>query len=174
LCACIQVVGAVAPNRPRLEIAGAMPGSRKLLQHVAPAFVPADSWFFITLCCQRRGTNQLCLPQVSQILLTDGLFYHDHQRWISHLLLLMPDHLHLIAGFPRQENMSTAVRDWKRLTARRAGIEWQRNYFDHRVRPDEGLQQKTDYIRNNPVRAGLVQQPDDWPHFVDYRTLQGR
>lgn len=86
----------------------------------------------------------------------------------------MPDHLHLIAGFPKTESMSSVIRDWKRLTARRAGIVWQRNYFDHRVRPNEGLQQKTDYIRDNPVRAGLVKVAEDWPHFIDDRTPEGR
>jgi putative transposase len=136
--------------------------------------VPTGSWFFITLCCQKRRINQLCLPDVSKILLADWAFYHESQRWVLHLLLLMPDHLHLIAGFPKVESMSNVVRDWKRLTRRRAGIEWQRNYFDHRVRPDEGLQQKSEYIRENPVRAGLVKKAADWPHFVDYRMPEGR
>ena len=151
-----------------------MPKSRQTLQHIPPAFVPTDAWFFITLCCQQRGTNQLCVAKVSSPLLGDAVFYHNHQRWILHLFLLMPDHLHLIAAFPREENMPTVVRDWKRLTARRTGVQWQRNYFDHRVRPDEGLQQKTDYIHQNPVRAGLTKTAEEWPHFVDYRTLQGR
>lgn len=70
--------------------------------------------------------------------------------------------------------MSEIVRSWKRLTAKRTHIEWQRNYFDHRVRPDEGLQLKTDYVRQNPVRAGLVPRAEDWPHFVDYISLEGR
>ena len=147
---------------------------RKALQHAPPADVPADSWFFITLCCRKRGTNQLCLPVISEGLLADGVFYHTSQRWALHVLLLMPDHLHLIAGFPRVENMSDVIRDWKRLTARRTGIEWQRNYFDHRVRADEGLQQKADYIRKNPVRAGLIEIADEWPHYVDYPAIEGR
>lgn len=149
-----------------------MTGQRKPLGHTPPAFVPSGSWFFITLCCQQRGPNQLCLPAISKTLLADGTFYHFSQRWVLHLLL-MPDHLHLIAGFPKAEDMSIVIRDWKRLTARRTGIKWQRNYFDHRVRPDEGLQQKTDYIRENPVRAGLVTSAEDWHHSVDYRIFEG-
>ncbi len=151
-----------------------MPGQRKTLGHVPPTSVSSGSWFFITLCCRQRGPNQLCLPTTAPGLLEDAIFYHRAQRWVLHLFLLMPDHLHLIAGFPLDENMSDIIRDWKRLTARRAGVDWQRNYFDHRVRPDEGLQQKTDYIRQNPVRAGLVSTPEAWPHFVDYNTLEGR
>jgi REP element-mobilizing transposase RayT len=151
-----------------------MLGQRKTLGHFPPAFVSSGSWFFITICCQRRGLNQLCRPTSAPPLLEDATFYHTSQRWVLHLLLLMPDHLHLIAGFPMDTNMSDVIRNWKRLTARRTGIEWQRNYFDHRVRPDEGLQLKTDYIRQNPVRAGLVRTAEDWPHFVDYNTLEGR
>ena len=147
---------------------------RKALQHVPPSSVPDGSWFFITLCCQQRGSNQLCHPAVSDSLLADAIFYHTNQRWALLILLLMPDHLHLIAGFSKQENMSSFIRDWKRLTTRRSGIAWQRNYFDHRIRPGESLHQKADYIRQNPVRAGLIQRAEEWPHCVDYRTLEGR
>jgi putative transposase len=152
-----------------------MPPQRKILGHHPPTFVSGHAWFFITICCQQRTVNQLCQPAASAALLADGIFYHNQQRWGLHLLLLMPDHLHLIAGFPKADNMSEVIRNWKRLVARRSGIAWQSNYFDHRVRPDEGLQIKTDYIRQNPVRAGLAATPEAWPHFVDYNTLeQGR
>ena len=106
--------------------------------------------------------------------MNDATFYHRQRHWGLHLFLLMPDHLHLIAAFPQEANMSEVIRGWKRLTARRTGVDWQRNYFDHRVRPDEGLQQKSDYIRQNPVRPGLVRRAEDWPYFVDYISLEGR
>ncbi len=147
---------------------------RKQLPHCPPAFVSSGSWFFITLCCQRRNRNQLCLPGIGSSLIEDAINYHRQRSWVIHLFLLMPDHVHLIAGFPPDKIMSDVIRNWKRLTARRAKIEWQRNYFDHRLRPGENLQQKTDYIRQNPVRAGLIRNADDWPHFADYRTLEGR
>jgi hypothetical protein len=35
---------------------------------------------------------------------------------------------------------------WKRWTARQMGIEWQRDFFEHRLRSDESLREKTDYI----------------------------
>lgn len=86
----------------------------------------------------------------------------------------MPDHLHLVSSFPRDARMSEVIRNWKRLTARRHAIEWQRNFFDHRLRNDESFDLKARYIRENPVRAGLVPRAEDWPHFIDYRTLEGR
>jgi hypothetical protein len=44
----------------------------------------------------------------------------------------------------------------KRITAKIAGIQWQRNFFDHRLRHNESKAEKYDYICQNPVRAGLA------------------
>ena len=151
-----------------------MPGSRKTLQHSPPSFVPGGSWFFITLCCLPRGLNQLCLPDKSPLLLKDAVFYHQQRPWVLHAFLLMPDHLHLIAAFPHDKIMAEIIRNWKRLTNRRTGVVWQKNFFDHRLRSKDELQLKTEYIADNPVRKGLIGRPDDWPHFVDYQSLVGR
>jgi putative transposase len=147
--------------------------TRRTLSHTPPASVPDGSWFFLTLCCAERGRNQLCLRETGNQLLEDGARYHRQGVWHLYLLLLMPDHLHMIAAFPVEVRMSDAIRNWKRLTARMLGVKWQRNYFDHRLRADEGLELKADYIRQNPVRAGLVQTAEEWPFYVDIRKLEG-
>ena len=41
---------------------------------------------------------------------------------------------------------------------------WQRGFFDHLLRSAESYGQKWNYVRENPVRAGLVAQPEDWPY----------
>ena len=41
---------------------------------------------------------------------------------------------------------------------------WQRGFFDHLLRSDESYTQKWNYVRDNPVRAGLVTNADDWPY----------
>ena len=41
---------------------------------------------------------------------------------------------------------------------------WQRGFFDHLLRSDESYAQKWNYVRENPVRAGLVRNADDWPY----------
>jgi len=74
----------------------------------------------------------------------------------------MPDHIHLILGFPDIPSFSGVVGDWKRWLNRKLGIAWQENFFDHRIR-SETDRNKGDYILNNPVRAGLVDKPEDWP-----------
>lgn len=58
--------------------------------------------------------------------------------------------------------MTAVIRDWKRYTARVGGISWQRDFFDHRLRSNERWEDKAAYIRQNPVRKGLVADPAQW------------
>jgi hypothetical protein len=59
--------------------------------------------------------------------------------------------------------MQTTVSKWKEWTAKQLAIRWQRDFFEHRLPRDESAAQKADYILFNPVRAGLVAEPEDWP-----------
>jgi hypothetical protein len=41
---------------------------------------------------------------------------------------------------------------------------WQKGFFDHLIRSDESHAEKWKYVRENPVRAGLVAKAEDWPY----------
>ncbi len=58
--------------------------------------------------------------------------------------------------------MKKVMASFKEHTAKRAGIGWQRDFFDHRLRAEESFEEKANYIRMNPVRKRLVAAPDDW------------
>ena len=96
-------------------------------------------------------------------------FYHDQFKWWLRLFLLMPDHIHGLIAFPREQSMKKLMGSWKGYIAKRDGICWQRDFFDHRLRTEESVNEKAFYIRNNPVRAGLVQQNEDWPYVIENR-----
>jgi hypothetical protein len=60
---------------------------------------------------------------------------------------------------------------WKEWTAKRllaqverSGSLWQEEFFDHVLRSEESFAEKWDYVRNNPVRARLVERAEDWPY----------
>lgn len=81
----------------------------------------------------------------------------------------MPDHLHFFVGGRNEFDLGNWVGVLKR-TLLGALPEtdsddpfWQRGFFDHVLRSDESYAQKWDYVRANPVRAGLVSDPDAWP-----------
>ena len=98
---------------------------------------------------------------------------HRHQRGDWHVweYVVMPTHLHLFceAG---PNGLKPVLEDFKRWTgheaARLSGTKnerfWQDEWFDHWSRSDEEDDRIIAYIRNNPVKAGLVQDYKDWPH----------
>ena len=92
-------------------------------------------------------------------------FRNEKHVWYAHLVVLMPDHLHALISFPYERPMKQIIADWKRFLATNLNIDWQRDFFDHRLRCDESFVQKADYIRANPVRAGLVSSIEDSPYF---------
>ncbi len=54
------------------------------------------------------------------------------------------------------------VKNWKKFVAGKHGVDWQRDFFDHRLRDHHELEEKTSYILMNPVRKGLCERVDDW------------
>jgi putative transposase len=110
---------------------------RKRLDHTTHFAGRFGAIYFITICCQRRGFNQLCIAETAAVLEKTACIYHEQRRWNLGLLLLMPDHLHALIGVDGQTSISQLVRNYKRITAKIAGVKWQRNFFDHRLRHDE-------------------------------------
>jgi hypothetical protein len=48
---------------------------------------------------------------------------------------------------------------------------WQRDFFDHVLRSSESYSEKWKYVRDNPVRAGLVSNIDAWKYAGEIETL---
>ena len=82
--------------------------------------------------------------------------------------VILPDHLHLLVAPPDDLRLGDWVGTLKRVLARSLQGSgsgdpiWQRGFFDHVLRSSESYSEKWNYVRENPVRAGLVKNPDDW------------
>ena len=135
---------------------------RRHMDHQAPEWVGPDVSYFITVCATPRGKNHFCHSHAGPAVLDSIKFRHEQHIWFCELAVLMPDHIHLIAGFPDVPSFSGIVGDWKRWLRTKLGINWQENFFDHRIR-SETDRNKGEYILQNPVRAGLVEKTEDWP-----------
>ena len=139
---------------------------RKKLPHDRPRWLrPEDDIFFVTVCCTPRGKNQLCNPRIARGIFDSVEFRNQNNVWYAHLVCLMPDHLHALISFPYERPMKLIMSDWKRFLTTTLKIEWQRDFFDHRLRKEESYLEKADYIHANPLRAGLVATSEDWPYF---------
>ncbi len=148
---------------------------RKRLPHQVPLWIdPNKELYFLTISCYPRGKNQLAHPKIAAAVLETVAFRNASYLWYAHIFLLMPDHAHALISFPPSEKtLKAIVSQWKGWTAKAIGIEWQRDFFEHRLRGEENHQQKANYILQNPVRAGLVQKPEEWP-YVWFATGGGR
>jgi putative transposase len=139
---------------------------RKRLPHDVPLWLhPSREDYFITICCQQRGRNQLANPTVAAALIDTIKHRNERQIWYAHLAVIMPDHVHLIVTFGAiDKRIQTIVSKWKEWTAKALGVRWQRDFFEHRLRKEESFREKADYVLANPVRSGFVKRWEDWPY----------
>ena len=123
--------------------------------------------YFLTVCCQPRSLNQLANKRIWEALVETVRLREERKSLNCRLLLAMPDHFHGLFSFEGEEPMVKVIKDLKSWLARSQGIQWQRDFFDHRLRSFESAREKGDYIRQNPVRAGLVEKASDWGFQFD-------
>ena len=138
---------------------------RRHLHHKTPGWVKDGALFHLRIRVAKDQATPLIDNSLSSALLHAVSNYHVRGIWWCELILLMPDHLHMLVSVPHVPGMATTVRNWKRATARIHCVKWQSNYFDHRIRSDEEGNESWRYIRRNPVVRELCQTEDDWPHW---------
>jgi putative transposase len=119
--------------------------------------------YYLTICVEGRRrvlANKKIDDRVVAFLLDSPKRYQWWPRWY----VLMPDHLHLIVHEGHNAiELGLWVKALKRLTAQRE-FKWEEGFFDHVLRSNESETKKCEYIYQNPVRAGLVARPEDWPY----------
>jgi len=127
---------------------------------------------FLTVCTHGREP-WLAHPIVHEHL---RAVWHEAQAWLVGYYLLMPDHLHL---FCAPHDLSFTVERWITYWERQfrrlhqnPTCRWQPNPFHHRLRREESYSEKWQYVRENPVRKGLVSNPDEWPYQGMMNVLQ--
>ena len=141
------------------------------LQHDTPGWV-LDPEFFITICCNPRRRNQLCNTRVARLIVEAFRFYRKKRFCQIELLVLMPDHLHAIIKVPDSVNLGSWISALKHWITRKSTVRFQGNFFDHRLRSSASASQKWNYVSMNPVRAGFVERPEDWPYRFTTRDFE--
>jgi REP element-mobilizing transposase RayT len=153
-----------ARDMPRQTLPPGWP-VRQALPHAQRATSNAADARFLTVCTAPRRKNQLCLPIAATEIRAVLEFHHQRAAWHLHAVVLMPDHLHVLVTVPASTDLRRLMMACKRFIARRTPVQWQRDFFEHRLRRTKHWDAKLEYLRQNPVRAGLVERPEDWPYF---------
>ncbi len=118
--------------------------------------------YFLTICTDQRVQ---ALDNTEVLERVHDFISDSFKRYGVHIdcFVLMPDHVHLIVmmDIATEITIGQWVKAFKSMISLRQ-FKWQLGFFDHVLRSDESRSGKWEYIRMNPVRAGLVDHPDEW------------
>jgi putative transposase len=137
-------------------------------------------------------------PETAQIVLDSWRHLQKRRGWVIYGYVILENHLHLVAFAP---DLVNDLGDFKSYTARRIidflqqrGARtllsqlrmmklphktdrtyqlWQEGSHPQAILDEEMLRQKLEYIHNNPVRRGYVDEPAHW-RYSSARDYEGR
>ena len=120
-------------------------------------------------------------------IVLENWHHFEHLKYRLHAWVVMPNHVHVLveplAGYANGD----IVQSWKSYTAKRilhgsaggspavgklAGQRpalpaerhvWQPDYYDRFIRNERHFAAAVEYVHQNPVKAGLVEQAEAWP-----------
>ena len=130
--------------------------------------------YFVTICANGRR-KILATETVHAALLQYGQLGVERGFALGRYVI-MPDHIHLFVSGTLDFNLGIWMRGLKRVVA--AAVTggrnevWQRGFFDHIIRNSGSYSAKWDYVRQNPVRAGLVSKAGDWPFQGEVMVIE--
>jgi len=129
---------------------------------------------FLTFCTDMRWT----LPEPARDLTLECCLHDNEQKICVHAVVVMPDHVHMVFTPLVNEQASEVYSLGEIMDAikgasahkinrllKRSGKVWQTESYDRVLRSSEKLDEKIQYILDNPVRKGLVSA------WVEYRWL---
>jgi REP element-mobilizing transposase RayT len=126
-------------------------------------------------------------PRIAKIA-EDAMLHFHNERYELLAWCVMPNHVHVLVHV-WQVPLGKIMQSWKRFIAtnagvvlterrsptrrvnemvgnapaRRAALQWQREYWDNFMRDEEQERIAIRYIENNPVRAKLSRISEEWP-----------
>jgi len=108
-------------------------------------------------------------------LLIDTMYHYRGSAYLLHEFVVMPDHLHaLLTPLTSLEKSVQFIKGGFSYRAKKELVSnleiWQKGFSDHRVRDASDYRVHAIYIRQNPLRKHLCEQPEQYP----YSSASGR
>ncbi|MCE9547963.1 MAG: transposase [Planctomycetia bacterium] len=169
----IHLAGAI-PMKGRVRLKALADEVRAIAQREAPQWVVRQRAIFREMeqwLDRAQWNPKLRQPEIAAMVVE--AIEHRRQRgdWRLFEYVVMPTHVHLF-GEIDGPSVKETLEDFKRWTGHQAGKIlsengsrfWQVEWFDHWSRSDEEDQKIAKYIRDNPVKAGLVKTHTEWSY----------
>ena len=125
--------------------------------------------YFITFCTHQRKPFLAC----DEVHAAFAVFAKRAETSFNVAVgryVIMPDHVHLFVRGADDFRLGHWIGLLKQVLGKAAKLPraktyiWQEGFFDHVLRSNESYAQKWNYVRENPVRTGLVKSAADWPY----------
>ena len=163
-------------NRKRLGGTGFQPvQSFQITRRNLPHWQEPGRVYFITWRCKDRQT----LNSEERAVVLETLRYWDDIKWKVFAAVTLPDHVHVLAKIlPNPDggffNLGEILHSAKSFSAQKIsqhrgkrGSICQDERYDRIIRDEAEFLEKWNYIRNNPVKLGLVERPAEYPWLYE-------
>ena len=112
-------------------------------------------------------------------IVKNALFYYHQVKYEVVSWCIMPNHVHVLITLLKEVSLSEILHSWRSFSSNeinklfnRTGRLWMPEYFDRYIRDDEHFNNVVNYIHNNPVKAGLVDDPTHYRWSSAFVGLQ--
>ncbi len=136
-----------------------------------PHWELGGSTYFITYRC----AHGMLLQEAVRTIVMDNWKYWHGKRYLLHASVIMPDHVHVLITPKRKDDgtwfsLEEIIHTNKSFTAHeinktmnRSGPIWQDERFDRIMRDEEEFIEKWNYMRANPIKAGIAESAENYP-----------
>ena len=131
--------------------------------------------YFLT-CCTANRQKILATPVAHTAVV---MAWRKLGHWRVGRYVIMPDHVHFFASPPdREASLSSFLQGFRSFVTKSLRPQgypyplWQREFFDHLLRSEESYRSKWEYVRQNPIRQGLIKRAEDWPYAGEIHPLE--
>jgi len=127
------------------------------------------------------GPTWLEKPAVAK-LVQGAIHYRDTKEYDLYAYCIMSNHVHIVfehlekdflEDSKKEYPITDILRELKRYSAyesnkilNRTGAFWKPESYDRVIRDEDELENTIRYTLNNPVKAGLIDHWEEWPHTI--------
>ena len=135
------------------------------------------AFYFVTTSCYEQ--QRIFSSKDNCAVVFESLDWLTWNECIDlYFCIIMPDHVHLVFQLTGDRTLSNVMKSMKQFTSyrirERTGLKarvWQEQYYDHCVRNEKSLREIIQYCWLNPVRKGLVEDPQNYPFWKSKHEL---
>jgi len=132
-----------------------------------PHWTLKGSTYFVTFrTAKRQAGMPILLSDEEQKLVLEHVINHNERFYMLIATVVMPDHVHLLLVPEEKYRLSRIMKGIKGVTARHINLKrgtsdsiWFEESFDRIIRDQKELDEKLNYMLNNPVKKNLVDDP---------------